>query len=189
MNTRPPVAHRHTGGDAALQTNLVALLIFGILFGPGVMAGIVLASFDIGWLSPVVIFFAFLLAWLVASAVKVIPEWEKALVLRLGRFVGLRGPGLFLIIPILENMRRIDTRILTFDIPAQQVITKDNVPVLINGVLYFKVIDAGVAVIKVQDYMFAISQYAQTALRDVIGGLTLDELLSEREQIGKMIER
>lgn len=186
MNARPSI--RHSSNDSGLQTNMVAVLIFIVIFGPGVVIGIMFAAFDLGWLTPIVIFLAFLLAWVVSSAVKVIPEWEKALVLRLGRFVGLRGPGLFFVIPIIENVKRIDTRILTFDIPAQQAITKDNVPVMINGVLYFKVVDASLAVIKVQDYMFAISQYAQTALRDVIGGMTLDDLLSEREQIGKMIE-
>ena len=127
-------------------------------------------------------------AVIVSSAVKVIPQWERAVVLRLGTFVGERGPGFFLVIPIFEQIRRVDTRIITRDIPSQQAITKDNVPVLINGVLYYKVTNVGDAVIKVQDYSYAISQYAQTALRDVIGGMTLDELLSEREKIGNLIE-
>ena len=173
---------------SGMRVNLVSPLLFIVIGGFGILLGVVLAAAGAGMLTlPVIVIFG-LLAWLASSAVQLIPEWEKALVLRLGRFHGLRGPGLFLIIPIFEVVRRVDTRILTFDIPAQQAITKDNVPVMINGVLYFKVVDVGAALVKVQDYMFAISQYAQTALRDVIGGMTLDELLSEREQIGKMIE-
>jgi len=93
-----------------------------------------------------------------------------------------------IIIPVLDSVRRVDIRIITVDIPRQQVITKDNVPVMINGVVYFKVVSPETAIIKVQEYEYAMSQYAQTALRDVVGGMSLDEVLTERERVGKQIE-
>lgn len=123
-----------------------------------------------------------------SSAIKLAAQWEKAVVFRLGKFHKIKGPGLFLIIPLIDQLRMIDMRILAMDIPAQQVITKDNVPVEINGVIFFKVDNAADAIIKVQNYRYAIGQYAQTSLRDVIGLMTLDQLLAEREQIGKAIE-
>jgi regulator of protease activity HflC (stomatin/prohibitin superfamily) len=109
-------------------------------------------------------------------------------VFRLGKFSSIKGPGLFFIIPIVDQVTIVDLRIRAMDIPAQQMITKDNVPVKINGVIFFKVDQVADAIIKVQDYRYAIIQYAQTALRDVIGQMSLDQLLSEREQIAKMIE-
>ncbi len=125
---------------------------------------------------------------IISSAIQLAAQWEKAVVFRLGKFSSIKGPGLFLIVPIIDQLRMVDMRILTMDIPAQQVITQDNVPVKINGVIFFKVDNAADAIIKVQDYRYAISQYAQTSLRDVIGQITLDQLLTEREEIGKRIE-
>ena len=125
---------------------------------------------------------------IVASAIRLAAQWEKGVVFRLGKFSSIKGPGLFLIIPLIDQVKILDTRVRAIDIPTQQVITKDNVPVAINGVLFFKVDDAAEAIIKVQDYRYAISQYAQTSLRDVIGQMTLDQLLVEREAIGKAIE-
>ena len=118
---------------------------------------------------------------------RIVQQYETSIVFRLGRYNRTLQPGLNLIIPLLEWAQAVDMRVLTMEIPKQQVITKDNVPVSINGVVFFKVADAQVAVIKVQDYRYAISQYAQAALRDVIGGMSLDELLAEREQIGQAI--
>lgn len=115
--------------------------------------------------------------------IRVAAQWEKGVVLRLGRFAGLRGPGVFYVFPGLESALFVDTRLLTLDIPGQRAITKDNVPVQIDGALFFQVRDPGRAVVEVQDYRFATTQYAQSALRDVVGGLSLDELLAEREQI------
>jgi regulator of protease activity HflC (stomatin/prohibitin superfamily) len=123
-----------------------------------------------------------------SSSIKLAAQWERGVVFRLGKYHGIRGPGLFCVIPLVDQVRMVDTRIRAADIPAQQVITKDNVPVKINGVLFFRVENAADAVIKVQDYRYAISQYAQTSLRDVIGQMTLDQLLVERETIGKAIE-
>lgn len=124
----------------------------------------------------------------ISASIQMIAQWEKAVVFRLGKFSSTKGPGVFLIIPLVDQTRVIDMRILATDIPTQQVITKDNVPVKINGVLFFKVDHAADAIIQVQDYRYAISQYAQTSLRDVVGQMTLDQLLVEREQIGKAIE-
>jgi regulator of protease activity HflC (stomatin/prohibitin superfamily) len=129
-----------------------------------------------------------LLSALVASAIKVANQWERAIVLRLGRFQDIRGPGLFFIVPIIDRMRLVDTRVLTQDIRRQEVITRDNVPVSIDGVLFFKVVSVEDAVMKIQDYAYGIKQLALTALRDVVGGVTLDELLAERERIGKLVQ-
>jgi regulator of protease activity HflC (stomatin/prohibitin superfamily) len=125
---------------------------------------------------------------LIAAAMKVANPWERGIVLRVGSYQGIRGPGLFFITPIFDRVRIIDMRVQTQDIRRQEVITRDNVPVAINGVLFFKVVKVEDAVMKVHDYLFAVSQLAQTALRDVVGGMTLDEVLAERERIGKMIQ-
>jgi len=122
--------------------------------------------------------------WLtIVSGIRVAAQWERGVVLRLGSFQAVRGPGLLYVIPILEYVKFIDTRILVVNIPHQKVITRDNVPAEIDGALFFMVKDSEKAVIRIQDFRFAIAQYAQAALRDVVGGLTLDELLSERQQV------
>jgi regulator of protease activity HflC (stomatin/prohibitin superfamily) len=133
-------------------------------------------------------------AWLfldvvISSAIRIAVQWEKAVVFRLGRFQSIKGPGLFLIVPIIDQLKMVDTRVLAVSIPKQQVITRDNVPVTIDGVLFFRVQNAADAIIMVQDYRFVVSQYAQTSLRDVIGQLSLDQLLTEREEIAKSIEQ
>jgi regulator of protease activity HflC (stomatin/prohibitin superfamily) len=124
---------------------------------------------------------------ILVSGVRVAAQWERGVVLRLGKFRTVRGPGVLYIIPFIDNVRFVDLRLLTLNIPSQQVITKDNVPAAIDGVLFFLVADPEKAVIAIQDYAFAIAQYAQATLRDVIGGLSLDELLSERDQIQQRI--
>ena len=134
------------------------------------------------------------LAWLfldvvVSSAIRLAAQWEKAVVFRLGKFHAMKGPGLFMIIPLIDQLRMVDTRVLTVNIPKQQVITRDNVPVTIDGVLFFRVDNAAEAIIMVQDYRYMITQYSQTSLRDVIGQMTLDQLLTEREEIAKSIEQ
>ena len=126
---------------------------------------------------------------LLALSVRIIQQYQTAIVFTLGRFSRTLNPGLNFIIPLLEWTTTVDMRVLTRDIPKQQVITKDNVPVTINGVVYFQVMDASTAIIKVQDYLYAISQYAQAALRDVVGGMTFDDLLAERQIIGENIEK
>jgi regulator of protease activity HflC (stomatin/prohibitin superfamily) len=128
------------------------------------------------------------LSALAAAAIKVANQWERAIVLRLGRYQGIRGPGLFLIVPIVDRVRLVDMRILAEDIRRQEVITRDNVPVLIDGVLFFKVVNVEGAVMRIQDYGWGVTRLAQTALRDVVGGVTLDELLAERDRIGKLVQ-
>lgn len=133
------------------------------------------------------------ISWLVgdvilSNAIQLAAQWERAVVFRLGRFHSVKGPGLFLMLPLVDQARTLDMRTLAVDIPQQQVITRDNVPVMVNGVLFYRVVRPDEAVIEVQDYRFAVAQFAQTSLRDVIGQMTLDELLTERDTIGKSIE-
>jgi regulator of protease activity HflC (stomatin/prohibitin superfamily) len=123
-----------------------------------------------------------------AASIKIAAQWEKALVFRLGKFRAVKGPGLFTVLPFFDSVRLVDTRIVTLDIPTQQAITKDNVPVALDGVIFMRVDNPAEAVIRVQNYAHAIRQYAQTALRDVIGSITLDEILADREGVGKRIE-
>lgn len=125
---------------------------------------------------------------LALSGVKILKEFERAVVFRLGRLVGYRGPGLIFVIPVVERMQRVDLRTVTMDIPAQDVITKDNVSVQVNAVLYFRVVDPNLAVVEVVDYLFATSQLAQTTLRSVCGQCELDELLAEREKINEHVQ-
>ncbi|MDR1291194.1 MAG: slipin family protein [Planctomycetaceae bacterium] len=120
---------------------------------------------------------------LVVSGVRVAAQWERGVILRFGKFIGVKGPGIVYVVPFIDNVDFVDTRLLTLNMPSQQVITKDNVPATVDGVLYFLVRDVGQAVLAVQNYSFAVVEYAQATLRDVVGALTLDELLSEREQI------
>lgn len=128
------------------------------------------------------------LGGVVASAIKVAAQWEKALLFRLGKFKAVKGPGLFTILPFFDNVRLVDTRILTLDIPRQEAITKDNVPVSIDGVIFMRVDNPADAIIQVQNFQHAIRQYSQTALRDVIGSVTLDEILADREGVGQRIQ-
>lgn len=135
-----------------------------------------------------------LVAWLVIAAIvasmfRIAAQWEKSLVFRLGKLIGLRGPGLYVVAPFIDQTRSVDTRIQTVDIPRQEAITKDNVPVTIDGVIFMRVTDPALAVVQVQNYTNAIRQYAQTALRDVVGQITLDEILADRESLGAKIEQ
>jgi regulator of protease activity HflC (stomatin/prohibitin superfamily) len=132
--------------------------------------------------------FGFAVLWgIVVAGLRIAAQWERGVVLRLGRFQSVKGPGVMYVVPFLDSVRFVDLRLLTLNIPSQQVITKDNVPAAIDGVLFFLVADPENAVILVQDFAFAIAQYAQATLRDIVGGLSLDELLTEREQIQKRI--
>jgi regulator of protease activity HflC (stomatin/prohibitin superfamily) len=129
-----------------------------------------------------------LLVALVISGVKILKEYERAVIFRLGRLVASRGPGIVYVIPLIERMQRIELRTVTMDVPPQDVITKDNVSVKVSAVLYFRVIDPNRAVVEVADYLFATSQLAQTTLRSVCGQAELDELLAEREKINTHIQ-
>lgn len=125
---------------------------------------------------------------LIISGIKILKEYERAVVFRLGRMVGVRGPGITYIIPGVEKMVKMDLRTVTMDIPPQDVITRDNVSVKVNAVLYFRVIEPTRAVIEVENYLFATSQLAQVTLRSVCGQAELDELLAERERINSRIQ-
>lgn len=120
-------------------------------------------------------------------AIKITREYERGVIFRLGRFIGIKGPGLFLIIPLIDKMVKLDLRVVTLDVPAQEVITKDNIPVTVDAVLYFKISDPGKATIEVENYMAATSQNSQTSLRGVVGASSLDELLAEREKINQKL--
>jgi len=129
-----------------------------------------------------------LVVMFLASAIKVLNEYERAVLFRLGRIRELKGPGLIIIIPGIDKIVKIDMRTITMDVPAQDVITKDNVSIKVNAVVYFRVLDANAAVNNVENYLFATSQLAQTTLRSVCGQVELDEILSEREKINLNIQ-
>ncbi len=135
------------------------------------------------------ILIAFAIA-LLAMAVRVLREYERAVVFRLGRLLGApKGPGLFLLIPVVDKMVRVDLRTVTLVVPPQEVITKDNVPARVNAVAYFRVVDPSAAVVEVADFALATLQIAQTTLRSVLGQHSLDELLSERDQINQILQQ
>lgn len=121
------------------------------------------------------------------QTIKITREYERGVIFRLGRFAGIRGPGLFLIIPIIDRMVKIDLRIVTLDVPSQEVIAKDNVPIKVDAVLYFRVADPERATIEVENFLTATSQISQTSLRGVVGASELDELLAEREKINQKL--
>jgi regulator of protease activity HflC (stomatin/prohibitin superfamily) len=123
-----------------------------------------------------------------ASAIRVLNEYERAVVFRLGRVRDVKGPGLIIIIPVIDKVVKVDMRTITMDVPPQDVITKDNVSIKVNAVVYFRVIDANAAVIDVENYLYATSQLAQTTLRSVCGQVELDEILSEREKINMQLQ-
>lgn len=133
--------------------------------------------------------FALVLAMIVLSAIKIVQEYERGVVFRLGRFAGVRGPGLILLIPFIERMVKIDLRVITLDVPAQECITRDNVTVKVNAVIYFFILDPQKAVINVEDYRRATWQIGQTTLRSVLGQHELDDLLARRERINQELQR
>ncbi len=122
-------------------------------------------------------------------AIKIVTEYERGVIFRLGRLVGARGPGLFLIIPFIDRMVKVDLRVVTMDVPSQEVITKDTVTVRVNAVVYFRVVDPEASVVKVLDHIRATSQISQTTLRNVLGQSELDELLTQREKLNQMLQK
>jgi len=130
----------------------------------------------------------FLAILVLSSAIKVLREYERGVIFRLGRAIGAKGPGLILLIPIVDKMVRVQLRTVAMDVPPQDVITKDNVTVKVNAVIYFRVLDANRAVFEVENYLYATSQIAQTTLRSTLGESDLDELLSKREKINQELQ-
>jgi regulator of protease activity HflC (stomatin/prohibitin superfamily) len=144
---------------------------------------------ELSWPLFVIVPILLIILMVLASSIKVVKEYERGVVFRLGRLVGPRGPGLILLVPFIERMQKIDLRTVTLDIPAQEVITRDNVTVRVNAVAYFRVVDPNAAIVNVTDYNRATSQIAQTTLRSVLGQSTLDDLLSERDKINEQLQR
>ncbi|MBN2251758.1 MAG: slipin family protein [Candidatus Altiarchaeota archaeon] len=130
----------------------------------------------------------FLLAFL-SSFIKIVKEYERGILLAFGKYEGVRGPGLNFIIPIYHRLVKMDLRVLTLDVPKQEIMTKDNVPVKINALVYFRIKDPKKAFLEVEDYVYAVSKYGQTSLRNVCGEATLDELLSERKKLAENLRK
>jgi len=142
---------------------------------------------DPGTIATIVIIVVLVIV-ILSAAIKVFPEYQRGVIFRLGRINPPKGPGLFVIIPIVDRVVRVDLRTITMDVPAQEVITKDNVPVKVNAVAYFRVVDPSKAVIEVQNYVVATSQIAQTTLRSVLGQSDLDHLLTERDKLNTRLQ-
>uniref|UniRef100_A0A7C5WXX1 Protein QmcA n=1 Tax=Thermocrinis ruber TaxID=75906 RepID=A0A7C5WXX1_9AQUI len=137
--------------------------------------------------SPLIVIAIFVIIFLAAS-LRIVPEYQRAVIFRLGRVIGAKGPGLFILIPIIDKMVRVDLRTVTLDVPTQDVITKDNVSVSVDAVVYFRIVDPVRAIVEVENYFHATSQIAQTTLRSVCGSVELDELLSEREKLNLQLQ-
>ncbi|MCD4784999.1 MAG: slipin family protein [Candidatus Eremiobacteraeota bacterium] len=131
----------------------------------------------------------FFLIIILPQIFKIVQEYERGVVFRLGRYAGVRGPGLIILIPLMERMVKVDLRIITMDVPAQEVITRDNVTIKVNAVVYFKVVEPENAIIRVEHYMRATSQYAQTALRSILGQSELDEILSHTDEVNVQLQK
>ncbi len=137
--------------------------------------------------SPLIVI-AILVVIFLATALKIVPEYQRAVIFRLGRVIGAKGPGLFILVPIIDRMVKVDLRTVTLDVPTQDIITKDNVSVSVDAVVYFRVVDPVRAIVEVENYLYATSQIAQTTLRSVCGSVELDELLSEREKLNLQLQ-
>jgi len=126
---------------------------------------------------------------LLFAAIKIVPEYQRVVVFRLGKLVGDKGPGLVIVVPIIDRIIRVDLRVVTLDVPVQEIITKDNVPIKVNAVVYFRVMEPSNSIVVVENYMMATSQLSQTTLRSVVGQAELDEVLSERDKINKSLQQ
>lgn len=131
----------------------------------------------------------FIALFILTNAIRILREYERGVVFRLGRLIGAKGPGIILLIPIIDKLQRVDLRTITFDVPPQDVITNDNVSVKVNAVVYFRVMEPNKAIVAVADFFEATSQIAQTTLRSVLGQVELDELLSNREKINQELQK
>ncbi|HPQ44987.1 MAG TPA: slipin family protein [Syntrophales bacterium] len=129
-----------------------------------------------------------LVVMFLAAAIRILNEYERGVIFRLGRIIATKGPGLIILIPVIDRMVKVDMRIITMDVPPQDVITRDNVSVKVNAVIYFRVMEANSAVVEVENFLYATSQLAQTTLRSVCGQVELDELLAEREKINEQLQ-
>lgn len=146
--------------------------LFELLFSAGSYLGVIL-----------------IVLFVLTSALKIIPEYQRGVVFRLGRMIGAKGPGLIIVIPFIDRVVRVDLRVLTLDVPVQEVITKDNVPIKVNAVVYFRVLEPTRSIVEVENYALATSQLSQTTLRAVFGRSELDDVLSAREQINMELQQ
>jgi regulator of protease activity HflC (stomatin/prohibitin superfamily) len=131
----------------------------------------------------------FFLVSVLGAAIKIVQEYERGVIFRLGRLIGAKGPGLFFIIPVIDRMVKVDLRVVTLDVPSQEVITKDNVTVKVNAVVFFRVVDPSAAIVQVEDFRRATWNMSQTSLRNVVGQSELDDLLANREEINKKLQQ
>jgi regulator of protease activity HflC (stomatin/prohibitin superfamily) len=129
-----------------------------------------------------------LVVMFLATAIRILNEYERGVIFRLGRLIATKGPGLIILIPIIDRMKKVDMRIITMDVPPQDVITRDNVSIKVNAVIYFRVMEANSAIVEVENFLYATSQLAQTTLRSVCGQVELDEILAEREKINARLQ-
>ncbi len=139
--------------------------------------------------STMILTVVFLAIIFIIKSIRVVNEYERGVIFRLGRLIGAKGPGLFLLFPFIDTMVKVDLRTFTLDVPSQDVITKDNIPVKVNAVVYFRIIDPESSVVKVENFMSATSQIAQTTLRNVVGQSELDEILANREKISQQLQK
>jgi len=144
---------------------------------------------QIGTLVPLILFILIILLIILASAIKIVNEYERVVVFRLGRLLGAKGPGLVIILPFVDRKRIVDLRLVTLDVPKQRIVTRDNVSVDVDAIVYFRVENPIDAVVRVRDYVAASAMLAQTTLRDVIGQVELDDLLTKREELNKKIQQ
>lgn len=138
---------------------------------------------------PVILVIGFFVFLILINSIKILKEYERGVVFRLGRLIGTKGPGLIILIPMIDRMTKVDLRVITYDIPPQDVITKDNVSIKVNAVLYFQVTEANAAIVQVANFFEATSQIAQTTLRSVLGQVELDDLLAQREKINADLQQ
>ena len=185
-------SHASLGAPVRGLLFIVPMIVLAIIFLALATSGFKISSeseeFARNLFKYLVIFAVVGVLWYIfISGVRVASQWERGVVLRLGKYNRLCGPGVVYVVPFIESVRFVELRLTTLNIPSQRVITRDNVPASVDGVLFFLVSDPKKAVLDIQNYRFAVSQYSQATLRDVIGGMSLDELLSEREQIQQRI--
>ena len=158
---------------------IIAVVLGGDIFK--LIGGLVMG------ISPILVLIVLVIIFLI-TAIKIVPEYERAVIFRLGRVIGAKGPGLFILIPIIDRMVKVSLRTITLDVPTQDIITRDNVSVSVDAVVYFRVVDPVKAIVEVEDYLYATSQIAQTTLRSVCGEAELDELLSQREKLNMKLQ-
>ena len=172
--------------------DLIPIIIFGVIYLLFIYGGDIIPillkflgglNMNIGIIAALIFIII-----IVASAIRILPEYERGVIFRLGRVIGAKGPGVIILIPFIDKMVRVSLRVVTLDVPTQDVITKDNVSVKVDAVVYFRVVDPVKAIVNVEDYYYATSQISQTTLRSVCGQAELDELLSEREKINMKLQ-